>query len=189
MRTTCSAFILRLQLNGFYGDNVPLRTTNEEGDFGSTMVGGFYLDYTSAARYASLHYDTFVQLFAHQTQYDRAGEGQYVSATDDENLSPTTKLHLDEFFYRDAAADVAITTSDQSPQFNTVMALLLLANHPGIDQSVQCSSCTHYWGRNWSSELSVHQTTFWTTGNNSSNGNNGSSYVQGYHRRHRLPFL
>ena len=62
------------QFNGFYGDNIPLRTNNEIGDFGTTMVFGFYLDYTSAARYASLHYDTFVQLYTHQTRLDRAGQ-------------------------------------------------------------------------------------------------------------------
>jgi hypothetical protein len=168
-----------LQVNGFYADNVPLKTSNEIGDFGSTMVGGFFLDFTSAARYASLHYDTFVQLFTHQTQYDRAGEGQYVSLTDDENLSPTTKLHLDELFYRDAPALVAITTSDQSPQFNSMMALLLLANFQASINQFD-AQLTHYWGRKWSSELSVHQTTFWATGNNS-NGNNGNnSYVQGF---------
>ena len=76
----------------------------------------------------SLHYDTFAQLFTHQTQYDRAGEGQFVGATDDENISPTTKLHFDEFFYRDASVMTMVTTSDQSPEFNSALALLLLAN-------------------------------------------------------------
>ena len=92
------------------------------------LVAGFYLDYTSAARYASLHYDTFAQLFTHQTRFDRAGEGQFVSATDDENLSPTTKLRFDELFYRDAPTFVGIVTSDQAPEFNSVAAQLLLAN-------------------------------------------------------------
>ena len=73
-------------LSGFYSDNVPLRTSNEIGDFAGTGAAGFYLDYTSEARYASLHYDTFAQLFTHQTRFDRAGEGQFVSATDDENF-------------------------------------------------------------------------------------------------------
>ncbi len=165
-----------LQINGFYGDNVPFRTPpNEEGDFGTTMVGGFYLDCTSAARYASLHYDTFVQLFAHQTQLDRAGEGQYVQATDDENLSPTTKLHLDELFYRDATSEVAITTTDQSPQFNSYLALLLLANNQA-SINLFGAQLTHYWGRNWSSELAVHQETLFATSNSNTNG---SSYYQG----------
>ena len=76
-----------VQLGGFYGDNVPLRTSNEEGDFAGTGLLGFYLDYTSEARYASLHYDTFAQLFAQQSRFDRAGEGQFVSATDNEKIS------------------------------------------------------------------------------------------------------
>ncbi len=170
-------FYPELQMNGFYADNVPLRTTNEIGDFGTTMVGGFYLDYTSGARYASLHYDTFVQLFTHQTRFDRAGEGQYVSATDNENLSPTTKLYLNDTYYRDASALVAITTSDQSPQFNSVMALLLLSDFQASVNQFN-AQLTHEWGRNWSSELNVHQETYWANSSNSSTTGN-TSYYQG----------
>src|SRR5712672_437943 len=112
-------FFLEGQANGFYGDNIPIRTNNEIGDFGTVLVAGFYLDYTSAARYASLHYDTFAQLFTHQTRFDRAGEGQFVSFTDDENISPTTKLRLNELYYRDATALATVTASDQSPGFNS----------------------------------------------------------------------
>jgi hypothetical protein len=154
------------QLDGFYGDNIPLKTNNEIGDFGSTMVFGFYLDYTSAARYISLHYDTFVQLFTHQTELDRAGEGQFVNATDDENISPTTKLHVDDLFYRDASAVTTITTSDQSPQFNSVLALLLLANDQASINQFN-AQLQHYWEEKWSSEFSVHQTTFFATDTNS----------------------
>ena len=49
-------------------------------------------------------------------------------AVDDENLSATTKLHFYDFFYRDAPTEVAVTTSDQSPAFNTVLTQLLLSN-------------------------------------------------------------
>ncbi len=154
-------------MNGFYATNIPLMVHNGTGDFGSTMVFGFYLDYTSEARYASLHYDTFVQLFTHQTRFDRAGEGQFVNLTDDENISPTTKLHVDELFFRDATAVTTITTSDQSPQFNSVLALLILANdQASINQFT--ADLQHYWKNQWSSELSVHQTTFFATSNNSS---------------------
>ena len=130
------------------------------------MVFGFYLDYTSAARYTSLHYDTFVQLFAHQTQLDRAGQGQFVSLTDDENISPTTKLRVDELFYRDAPTFVGIIVGDQAPQFNGVAAALLLANDQASINYFN-ATLTHAWARNWSSELSVHQDTFFATGNNS----------------------
>jgi hypothetical protein len=164
------------QINGFYADNIPLRTVNEQGGFGTAMVAGFFLDYTSAARYASLHYDTFAQLFTHQTELDRAGEGQFVSAVDDENLSPTTKLHFDEFFYRDAPAIVAITTSDQSPQFNSVLALLLLGEDQASVNQFN-AELTHAWGHNWTSELSVHQETYWA--NNTNSNNNNTSFYQG----------
>jgi hypothetical protein len=158
------------QMNGFYGTNIPLMDHNGTGDFGSTMVFGFYLDYTSEARYASLHYDTFVQLFTHQTRFDRAGEGQFVELTDDENISPTTKLYLNELFYRDASAVTTITTSDQSPQFNSVLALLILANDQASVNQFN-AQLTHYWRQQWSSEFTVHQTTFFGANNNSSQSN------------------
>ncbi len=166
-------FYPELAGSGFYGDNVPLRTNNEEGDFAGTLVGGFFLDYTSAARYASLHYDTFAQLFAQHSRFDRAGEGQFVRATDIENLSPTTKLRLDELFYRDAPTVAGIVTSDQAPQFNSVAAQLLLANDQAtINQFT--ATLSHYWGRNWGSELAVHQTTFWNNGGTNNSLNNTS---------------
>src|SRR6266481_4696591 len=74
-------------LSGFYSDNLLLQSTNGEGDFASTLALGFYLDYTSNTRFASLHYDTFTQLFAHKSRYDRVGEGQFISASDYEHLS------------------------------------------------------------------------------------------------------
>jgi hypothetical protein len=164
------------QMNGFYGTSIPLVDEGGTGDFGTTMVFGFYLDLTSDARYASLHYDTFVQLFTHQTRFDRAGQGQYVSATDDENISPTTKLHFSDIFYRDASVVTTITTSDQSPQFNSVLALLILANDQASINQFN-AAWDHYWGEKWSSEVSLHQTTFFTTGNNPVS-QTGDSYVQ-----------
>src|SRR5208283_2672846 len=162
-------------LSGLYGDNIPLRATNEEGDFAGTMAAGFFLDYTSAARNASLHYDTFAQLFAHNSQYDRAGEGQYVSATDAENLSATTNLRIDDIFYRDSPGGVVnLIASTQALPYNTVAYQLLLANDRASINWFNVA-LSHNWGRNWSSELSVHQETFWPTGNNSANN---PSYYQ-----------
>ncbi len=162
-----------VELNGFYDDNFPLRHTNREGDFGSLMLAGCFLDYTSAPRYASLRYDTFAQLYAHNSQYDRAGEGQYVSATDYENLSATTTLHLNEIFYRDAPGYVGIIASDQGPGFNCVAAELLLANdRASVNNFI--AGLSHDWGRNWTSGLDIHQETLWasSSGTNSTNNTN-----------------
>ncbi|WP_331958162.1 hypothetical protein [Candidatus Binatus sp.] len=153
-------------LSGLYGDQI----NNKGGDFAGTLVAGFYLDYTSAARYASLHYDTFAQLFAHNSQYDRAGEGQFVRATDEENLSPTTHLRLDELYFRNSPTVAGIATSNQGPELNAVAAELLLANdQASINQFG--AELSHSWGRNWSSEIGVHQETFWGNGSNSNNNN------------------
>jgi hypothetical protein len=165
------------QVNELYGDNIGLRSNNEIGDFGTTLVGGFYLDLTSEARYASLHYDTFAQLYLHRSQFDRAGEGQFVNATDTENISPTTKLRFEDFFYRDAPTEVAVATSDQAPQFNNILATLLLANDQATVNHFG-AIIYHAWGHKWSSELGVHQTTFWGQGNSQKSGNGSSSYVQ-----------
>src|SRR5208282_1749038 len=101
--------------------------------------------------------------FLQHSKYDRAGEGQFVRATDDENISPTTKLRLDELFYRDSPTAISVITSDQAPAFNAVAAGLLLANdQASINQF--SAELSHYWGRNWSSALAVHQTTFWNNG-------------------------
>ena len=161
-----------MSLSGFYSDNVPLRTNNQEGDFAGVLLAGFYLDYTSEARYTSLHYDTFAELFAHQSRFDRAGEGQYVNATDSENISPTTKLHIDEFFYRDAPTAVAVTTSNQVAFFNSTMVGFLLA---GDRESVNhfVVQLTHDWGHRWFTLMSVRQETLWGP-----NGN--TSYAQGF---------
>jgi hypothetical protein len=158
------------QANGFYGDNIPLRTNNEIGDFGTVLVAGFFLDYTSAARYTTLHYDTFAQLFTHQTRFARAGEGQFVSFTDDETISPTTKLRVDELYYRDATALATVTASDQSPQFNSALALLLLANQQASINQFN-TELDHAWSQKWSSDLSVHQTTYFATSNNTTQDN------------------
>ncbi len=164
-----------LQMNGFYGDNIPLRTTNQMGDFGTTMFAGLYLDYTSAARYAALHWDTFAQLFAHQSRYDRAGEGQFVGATDEEKLSPTTGLRLDEFFGRDTPGYLGLITGDQAPKFNPIAAQLLLANYQASINYVN-ARLFHNWGRNWHSDVALHQETFW--GNGSNSFTNNTSYEQ-----------
>ena len=69
------------QLDGFYGDNIGLKSNNGVGGFGGALVAGFYLDYTSSARYASLHYDTFAQLYTHSTQ-PRSSRGRTVLQRD-----------------------------------------------------------------------------------------------------------
>jgi len=168
-------FFPEAQLSGFYADNFPLQTTNKMGDFAGTLAAGFYLDYISAARYASLRYDTFAELFTHQTEYDRAGEAQFAEVMDDENLSPTTKLRLIDLYYRNGPTMANMITSEQAPQFNTVAALLLLAN---VQASVSQTGAelSHYWGRNWSSDLGVHQETFW--GNGVSSATDSTSYSQ-----------
>ncbi|MGB3550843.1 MAG: hypothetical protein WA993_09140 [Candidatus Binatus sp.] len=165
-----------LAASGIYSDNIPLRSSNGEGDFAGTLAAGFFLDYTSAARYTTVHYDTFAQLFAHQSRYDRAGEAQYFNATDAENLSSTTKLRLDELFYRDSPGGVAsLLSTTQAPLFDTVAYQLLLANDQTSINWV-AADLTHEWGRNWSSDLGVHQETFFPTGNNAAGNNN--SYFQ-----------
>ncbi len=166
-----------LSLGGSYSDNPLLRTTNVMGDFAGTAAAGFYLDYHSDARNASVHYDTFAQLFAHESQYDRVGEGQYVSAIDHEHLSERTELRLYELFYRQASTESeVIINSDGAPQFNSVAATLLLANERASINQFN-AELVHSWQSNWTSVFTLGQTTYWTAG---TNGNaNNASYDQG----------
>jgi hypothetical protein len=159
-----------VSLSGLYGT----RLSNLGGDFAGTLAGGFYLDYTSAARFASLNYDTFAQLLAHQSRYDRAGEGQYVAATDDERLSRTTQLRLREVFLRDSRTVTNIVASDQVPQFNSMASALLLANERASANGFY-ALLEHEWGYRWSSALSVDQEIFWSNGSNSNNISFGQS--------------
>ena len=155
------------------------RSNNEIGDFAARWSAGFYLDYTSAARYASLHYDTFAQLFLHQTQFDRAGEGQFVTATDDENLSPTTKLRLDEFFYRDAPTEVTDHHQRAGSAVQHRAGPVVARERPGIDQSVQRDVVALLGDAAGPARFRVHQTTFWVTMATSNNGQHNTSYDQG----------
>ena len=100
------------------------------------MAAGFYLDYTSAARYATLHYDTFAQLFAHESRY-RSGWGRAVLSP-----RPTMKIcrrrpscaSMKFFTAMRPGRGGCSSTSDQAPQFDTVAAQLLLANdHASIN--------------------------------------------------------
>jgi hypothetical protein len=173
-------------LSGFYSDNVPLRSTNQVGDFAGILIAGFYLDYTSEARYASLHYDTFAQLFAHQSQFDRAGEGQSFSATDHENISPTTKLNFDEFFYRDAPLIVSVATSDQVAYFDsTIVGFLLAGDQSSINRFV--AEVSHDWGHRWYTMMSVRQETLWSQSGNTSYAQ-GFSLLAMYHYNNQLDF-
>ncbi len=103
-------------------------------------------------------------------------KGSLCGRHDVENMSPTTKLRFDEVFYRDAPTVAGIVTSDQAPQFNSIAAQLLLANdQASINQF--SATLTHFWGRNWASEIALHQTTFWNNGG-SNNVQNNTSYEQ-----------
>jgi len=176
-------FYPEAELSGFYGDNVPMRSSNAVGDWVGSGAAGFYLDYTSDARYASLHYDTFAQLFAYQSRYDRAGEGQFVRATDDEKLSRTTRLRLEELFYRNSPTLVGIITSNETPQFNTEAAELLLANDQASISHFN-AVLAHDWGRNWSSDFSVHQTSFFATSNSNTSNDTFDQSVSGVTQYH-----
>ena len=175
-----------LQMSGFYSDNVPLRTTNPTGDFVGVGAAGFFLDYTSEARYASLHYDTFAQLFAHQSRFDRAGEGQSVSIADHENISSTTKLNSEEFFYRDAPIVVAVATAPQVAYFNsTLVGYLLAGDKASVNHFI--TELSHNWGHKWTTLTSIRQETLWSNNNNTSYAQSISNLAL-YHYSDRLEF-
>jgi hypothetical protein len=152
------------EVSGFYSDNVPISVQNPEGDFGTNLVAGFYLDLTSPSRRASLSYTTLAQLFAQQSSLDRAGKAQFVHAQDDENWSKETKFHLYDTFLR--ASPVAMATvGAQGPEFNGVWGGLLLAHADSMINhfDVQLS---HAWSPRWSTLVAAGQETLWAPSDN-----------------------
>ena len=171
-------FYPELAGSGFYSDNVPLRTQNEEGDFAGT-AGRRLLPRLHLGRQVRDRSTTTLSRSCLRNSPDSIGPAKA-------SLSerPTSKICRRRPSCASMNSSTAmrrpwrgIVTSDQAPQFNSVAAQLLLANdQASINQFT--ATLTHYWGRNWASEFAVHQTTFWNNGG-TNNSQNNTSYEQG----------
>ncbi len=175
-----------LTLSGTYTDNVRLSANNTMGDFIGTAFAGFFLDLTSPERQATFQWNTAAQLFVTNTEFDRAGEAQFMRATDVENLGSRTRLNLGEYFARDSPINLAVGTSEPAATLNEVFGPLLLSNDQATSNLFE-ASLDHDWSRDWSSQLGIDQRTLWVSGG-------GTSYQQGvevvglYHYNEQLSF-
>lgn len=152
-----------LQANELYSDNIALASSHAEGDFDANFSAGFYLDYTGSNRHTTLEYSTYATLFASHSELDRAGQAQFVRFTDQENISPNTRLVINNWFLRDSPLSMAVITNDQPISFNPVFAAFFLANDHSI-VNVFTLQLVHSFNRNWAGEAEAAQETISSPG-------------------------
>ncbi|HUO04939.1 MAG TPA: hypothetical protein VMU16_07050 [Candidatus Binataceae bacterium] len=166
-----------LAVNGLYTDNVgfstdqtfcvltpcnPIHhpyhfaTTSPEGDFNFNFAAGFYLDFTNPDRHTSLNYSTFASLFLQNSQLDRAGQAQFFRFNDQENISPNTRLTIDNWFLRDSPESMAVITTDQPISLNPVFAAFFLANNHSIVNFFRLD-LAHSFNRDWTGDAQAEQ--------------------------------
>ncbi|MGH7812726.1 MAG: hypothetical protein ACREQI_01810 [Candidatus Binataceae bacterium] len=151
-------FFPLLQGNFLYTDNVYLTPNNAQGDFDSNFAAGFYLDVSTPKRYATLEYSTFGSLFVSHSNLDRAGQAQFFRVTDQEQISPQTKVNLYEWFVRDSPTLMALTSGDRLPEFTPGFTEFLLANDHVIINTFNAVAA-HSYSPRWSSVFGLEQET------------------------------
>ena len=188
MRTICSASFRSCRQTDFTATIFRSGPTTRIGDFGTT---------TGRRLFSGLHLGGQIRVAA--LRYFRAvirciKLSSIALGKDSLSARPTMKICRQRPSCASTNSSTAmrpprraVTTSDQSPAFNTVADAVVAGELSGVDQSLQ-RSLTHDWGRNWASEFSVHQTTFWANGDNNSTSTGYTSYGQGVERHDRVPF-
>lgn len=166
-----SVFRLRpiLSITEMYNDNVLFSPSNAKGDFVTQALMGAYLDLNSPTSDTRLQYSTLAQKYAHYSQYDSVGEGQYVTLKHQQDLSPETSIAADDYFIK------GNLTSSVAPAgslaFNPSLGRAALQNN-GYWSNGGSVYLTHDFSQELNSTLGLHQTTF-------SNGSAGYSFDQG----------
>ncbi len=85
-----------LNLSEGYNDNVELTSNNHIGDFVTTSLLGFAVNFDGEKRSGSFQYDTLLQTYAEHSQFDRYAQTNFLSLADNETLSPTLSLSLND---------------------------------------------------------------------------------------------
>src|ERR1700685_3353121 len=125
-----------VQFNQLYDDNIELSSTNKKGDFISNIVLGFYLNWTGPERNGSFQYETIGELFLNYQKYDNFGQTHYFEMHDQEHLSDTTTIDLDNWFLtgktpRSFFVSGGALTAPQT--LNSQLALAILAKVDSLD--------------------------------------------------------
>jgi hypothetical protein len=144
---TLLQFIPVIQLNQLYDDNINLASTNKKGDFISNLLLGFYLNWTGPERSGSFQYETIGELFLNYQKYDNFGQTHYFEMHDQEHLSDTTTVDLDNWFLtgktpRSFFVSGGALTAPQT--LNSQLALAILAKVDSLDD-VADINIRHRW--------------------------------------------
>ena len=85
-----------LNLSEGYNDNIKLTANDHIGDFVTTSLLGFALDFGGEKRTGAFQYNTLIQSYAEHSQYNSYAGTNFLSLSDNEILSPTLSLGLND---------------------------------------------------------------------------------------------
>ena len=85
-----------LDVSEGYNDNIALTANKHKGDFLTTVLAGFTLDFGGGSRNGAFEYDTLFQTYAGHSQFNSYAGTNFLSLSDHETLSPTLNLNLSD---------------------------------------------------------------------------------------------
>jgi hypothetical protein len=127
-----------MELDEIYDNNVDLTPTHRKGDFVTAGTFGATLEAATAARDFYLTYQTYLLKYSSYAGHDRFGNNHYASLRDDERLSPTTTLSINDSLLVGNAVSNGILANGAAPIGAQLMQSLfyrssILSNYVAID--------------------------------------------------------
>jgi hypothetical protein len=137
-----------------YNDNIELTANKHKGDFVTTVLGGFSLDFNGPARTGSFQYDTLVQTFASHSQFNSYAGTNFLSLSDQENFSPTLNLYVYDSTVIGSITGGVLATN--SGAVSSQVAQSAVANTSGVS-NVFGLQLNKKLGEFWSTTLAAQQ--------------------------------
>lgn len=85
-----------LQVTEGYNDNIELTSTHHLGDFMTTAVAGFSLNFGGGGRTGSFQYDTVFQTFASHSEFNSYAGTNFITLSDQESLTPELSMFVND---------------------------------------------------------------------------------------------
>lgn len=164
-RTVEAAAVLQVapivSVSEMYDDNILMSPTDVKGDFVTAALLGGYADLSTPLSDTQLQYMALAEKFANYSQYDNVGAAQYFVLKHKQELSPETKLTLnDDYLQGDLTAGFGVGTS---VAFNPGLGQTLLQGS-GYWMNDASGSLKHDFGDGITSNFSLSQMTFHSNG-------------------------
>ena len=93
---TLVSFYPILQVTQGYNDNIELTANHHLGDFVTTGITGFSLNFGGGGRTGSFQYDTVFQSFASHSQFNSYAGTNFITLADEETLSPELSMYVND---------------------------------------------------------------------------------------------